>query len=124
MTQTTKPPRRSQQRNRNGLPYRGTGWKTPIRTKVSRYADKGYAVEVRFWNFHPITHRAKARDEVLEQMKRITACRVIGPNVAIHSRIPQATHRVYLRSEADLVLLRMICDEVFRIYRLVSPSAA
>jgi hypothetical protein len=124
LTQTTKPPRRSKQRRKSGLPYRGTGWKAPIREKVSRYAEKGYLFEVRFWNLHPIWPEAKARDAALEQMKRTTTCRVIGPNVRYHCRAPQTTHRLYLRTEADLLVLRMLCDDLFRIYRLVPRKAA
>ncbi|RYD65949.1 MAG: hypothetical protein EOP83_06245 [Verrucomicrobiaceae bacterium] len=98
---------------------------------------KGYAYEVRFqgsWfdfqqtpvrgGFRIIRGRVirdfPKRDKLVADLRRMFSNKIVSS----HTRyLPDL--RIYLRSEAELVQLRMITNaEVFRVYRLLPPAEA
>lgn len=134
----SRPGRSTKTGNRRKVPLdeRGCGWRHRPRTKVSKYADKGYLYEVRLEHYQawsdlppgtpgrnsPTTSRY---DAILDQFRSSTQCRIVGRfGQTIINGYTKRNIRIYLRTEEDLFLLRLMHDDVFRVYRLVSPSAA
>jgi hypothetical protein len=121
--------------NRRKFPLdeRSCGWRARPRTKVSHYADRGFLFEVRLehyraWDDFPkgsigVRPVTSQYDAILDQIKAGTNCRIVGRyGQRVNDGCTKRNIRIYLRTEQDLFFLRLIQDDVFRVYRLVSPN--
>lgn len=112
---------------RNGVPERDKGWRSKVRAKVSIYAERGFAYEVRMPHFIQSFGVRRYKDpvetnaEVVEAMRRLTDCHVAGHGYNVKRKYARISVRLYLRREEDLITLRLVAPEVFRIYRLIPP---
>lgn len=125
-TRSTKVVKKRKKRSKNkALSANSYGLGHRERTKVSRYADRGYRYEVRFLSvslFVTLGHKGDTPiDRIVASLRRHMVCRVVAHR---EGHFPSLT--VYLREDADLFQLRLLFDryEIFRVYRLTSPSAA
>jgi hypothetical protein len=88
------------------------GWWCRTRLKVSRYASKGYAYEanLRYTRERWTILQPHDYADVITALRECAHVRVIEHHDTV---------RIYLRSRADLMLLRLLTDDLFRVYRLV-----
>jgi hypothetical protein len=124
-----KRPIRARRGNRRHIPLdeRTTGWRARPRTKVSRMADKGFMYEVRLEHFRAWNvlsdPKANPHAVILTQLRESLDCRIVGPSLTrAKNGYHKGNFRIYVRSDADLFFIRLASNEVFRVYRLVSPS--
>lgn len=123
----TKPRTHKRYHIEYGAPARSQGWTVKIRDKVSVYAERGFVYEVRMPHFiqHQGVKKYKAPVEthadVVEAMRRLTDCHVAGLGYNEKRLYARISLRFYLRREEDLITLRLVAPDVFRIYRLIPP---
>lgn len=133
---TVKKRRKQRKRGRGrrtpeGKRVRKTGWNAPVREKQSKHALQGFQFEVRLnhveydpWAILDFGREAIPYDDVVGYMRMASQCRVIGHRT-LHPNPRRAPTnvRILLRTEQDLFLLRLVTNEVFRVYRLTPPAA-
>lgn len=101
---------------------RPVGWSAPVRTKPSAYATKGFAYEVRLtqqlvWRHNPETPYV----DLVDQLRRTLDCRVVGTS-RLGRRRWRHSVRIFVRSEQDLFAIKMLTNDVFRVYALRSAT--
>ena len=101
---------------------RNVGWSAKIRTKVSPRAAEGYLYEIRFKTVH-LWRRSKSQAmlDILETARSSFGKYKINRNGKYFNR---TQYVIYVASESDLLILRMVDREnlLFRIYKLAKNA--